>query len=454
MPTPAEERPPDRRGAARRSLWSRIPRGTLMLSFISVFNVFLGFAREGVIAYYFGTSAELDTFLVAYTLPRLIVLQAVQVTASVILPLYVAHLEMGRRDDATALLRRWFVFLAKAATVFCLVVAVAAPLITYLIGPGLTAAQRDQADAWLRWLLPYVWVVTVSGCFKVVLDQNRRFFLPAMSTGFVSLAVIGACAVGASSFGVAVMIPGCLVGGIIGFVWQWLQSRPYEPRLMTFRELPTHVKLPLVSGGIMVFNSFAQQANVIVDRAFASSMPEGSIAALNYANSIMMVAQNIISMAVATALFPVLSEMIARGAWRRAYRTTLNWTIVVAGICLVPALGLMIWRQRIVALVFQRGQFGAEATEMTASVLLVLAFMLVVLACNTLVVRLLLAQQQLRLILVTTILTVVLKIVINIALVERYQLVGVATATVTASGIVMLIRLWGSSKYRGEGPGT
>ena len=67
-----------------------IPKGAILLSVIALLNVLLGFAREGVTAYYFGTSAELDAFLVASTLPRLITTHAVQITVSIILPLYVA----------------------------------------------------------------------------------------------------------------------------------------------------------------------------------------------------------------------------------------------------------------------------------------------------------------------------------------------------------------------------
>jgi putative peptidoglycan lipid II flippase len=420
-----------------------------MLSVIAIVNVVLGFAREGVIAYFYGTSAELDAFLVAYTLPRLVALQAVQVTVSIILPLYVAHLHAGRREDATALLRRWFMFLFKATTVFCLLIALAAPLVTRAIGPGLSASQSADAAAWLRWLLPYVWVITLSGCFRVVLDQNRRFFLPAMTSAFVSIAVIGACFLGAQSFGVSAMLPGYLVGGILGFVWQWKQSHPYEPKLMSFRDMPLHVQLPLASGGIMVLNSLARQASQIVDRIFASSLPEGSIAALNYAGSVMAVLQTVIGAALGTALFPVLSEMIAKGAWRQAYRTTLAWAGVVTGILLIPVLGVVFWRVEIVRILFQRGAFGQAATDMTAYILIVLSFILLVDGCNVLVMRLLLAQQQLRLILISTIAMVVLKVGINALLVRRYQLLGVAIATVASAGFATAMRFWGGGRYQG-----
>jgi putative peptidoglycan lipid II flippase len=444
---------PPRAGLVAR-IKRRIPRGVVMLSFIAVVNVVLGFFREGVIAYYFGTSAELDTFLVAYTLPRMIVMQSAQITVSIILPLYVAHLEAGRRDAASALLRRWFLFLVKVMTGFCLAVALAAPILTSLIAPGLNAAQHAEAAGWLRLLLPYVWVITLAGCFKVVLDQNRRFFMPAMSGAFVSISVVIGCALGASTFGVSAMVPGYTVGGVVAFLFQWKQSRAYEPKLMSFKDMPVHVQLPLMSGGIMVLNSFAHQANLIVDRAFASSLPEGSIAALNYANSILMVPQSIVTAALATALFPVLSEMIARGDWRGAFRTTLRWTFVALGIAMIPVGALCIWRTDLVSMVFQRGKFGGEATSMTATVLMVLSFTLLVQSANALVMRLLLAQQQLRLILTTTLMAIVFKVGTNLIMVPLYGLRGVASATVVATGMATMVRYfggaWSSRQMQGQ----
>ncbi len=439
-----------RRPGLRKLLAGGIPRGAIMLSVIAILNVVLGFAREGVTAYYFGTSAEVDAFLVASTLPRLITTHAVQITVSIILPLYVAHLEAGRREDATMLLQRWWVFLFKVMTGFCLVVGLFSTLVVRLIGPGLTEAQLDAASGWQRWLLPFVWATTLSGCFKVVLDQNRRFFVPAVSAAFVSLGVMGSAALLHDQWNVASMIPGFVLGGLLGFTWQWAQSRAYEPKMMTWRQIPDHIKLPLAGGGIMVLNSLAQEANLIIDRAFASQLPEGSIAALNYAKAFTTVPQTIIGAALATALFPLLAENIARGAWKQAFRTTFNWTLITLVFCAVPVAAIVLWRHGLIKMVFERGAFGHQATVMTASVVYVLTFMVFVMAANALVMRLLLAQQQLRLIMTTTVLTVLLKIGLNIVLIGRYGLMGVTVAIVASQGLVVVLRYLGAWRYSPE----
>jgi putative peptidoglycan lipid II flippase len=431
-------------------LWSSVPRGAVMLSMVTALNVALGFAREGVIAYYFGASAELDTFLVAYTLPRIITFQAVAFSAWVVLPQYVAHLERGEREKATQLVRRWAIFLAKATTGFCLIVALFANVITSAIGPGLSEAQQASAANWLRLLLPLIWLITMSGCFKLVLDNNRRFFMPALSAVLVNAGAILGCLLGAATMGVSAMIPGLLVGGLVGFALQWRQAHAYEPTLLSLRNVPEYVKLPLASSGIVVLNSFAQQTNVVIDRAFASSLPDGSIAALNYANSVISVPQSIITGALATALFPVLARLIARDEWRKAYSTTVKWAIVVVAFGVLPVTAMALWGHDMIALLFQRGAFGDRATDMTATAMFVLSFVLLATGANSMVVRLLLAQQQLRFLLTTTILSIGIKIVANAVLVGRYGMVGVASATVIATSVAVLVRFWGAATYRGK----
>jgi len=196
----------------------------------------------------------------------------------------------------------------------------------------------------------------------------------------------------------------------------------------------------------MVLNSFAQQANMIIDRAFASQLPDGSIAALNYANAVASIPQNIVSAAVATALFPILAETIARGAWRKAFRTTVGWAVAVVCLVSVPVAVLAIWREPLVALVFERGAFGHEATRMTATALYVLSFMLLVTSANALVMRLLLAQQQLRLVLVTTVLAVGLKILFNFLFIS-YGIAGVCWSMVASGSVACLARYVAAGWY-------
>lgn len=423
-----------------RGMLARLPRGMVLLSIISASNVGLGFIREAVIAFRFGASAELDSFLVAYTIPRLVAIQAVQITVSIILPIYVGYTENGQPERANALLRGWIRFVAKLLTVLCLGLVVFADLVTRGIGPGLSDEATADAARWLRYLTPYIWVMGLTGCFKVVLDSRRRFAIPAVSSGISSVAMIAAAAIGAPYHGVGVLVPALVVAGIVAFAVQWWPASRHEPRLLDLRGLPSSVHLPLLGGGIMVLTALAQQTNAIVDRAFASYLSEGSIAALGFASAVADIPTTVLSMALATALFPVLAKLVANNAHRVAFRTTVNWAMIVLAVGAIPVAILVFMREEVVALLFGRGAFDADDVHKTATALMILAFTIFTTGTASIVNRLLLSQRQLLFMFLITLFAITVKIVANALLVFRYGLAGLAAGTVIAGVLATLAR--------------
>ncbi len=420
-------------------LLARLPRGALLLSAISAINVLFGFVREAVMAYHFGASAELDAFLVAFTLPRLVAMQMVQITVSLILPLYIGHVENGDRELATALLRKWFGLCLKIVTGLSIVILVGAELVTSGVGPGLSPEAHEDAARWLRWLVPYLWLVGTTGCFKVILDTQRRFAIPAAAGALVSISMVVAVLAGGDRYGIAVVLPALAIAGVLTFLIQWWPARTHEPKLLGLGPIPANVRLPVVGGGILILLSISQQTNTIIDRAFASYLPDGSIAALNFANSLADIPSTILSMALATALFPVLAGMTAKGKWRLAFRTTVNWALVVMAVGAIPVAILVFFNDEVVRLVFGRGAFDAEAVERTATALMILSATIWLTGATSIVNRLLLSQRQLVQMLLISVFGVSVKVVANLLLVSR-GIAGVAWATVIAGIAATLLR--------------
>lgn len=419
----------------------RIPPGAFVLAALSIADVVLGFIREAIVAYYFGASAELDAFLIASTVPRILVIQGVQITVALILPLYIGHIEEGRPDLATALMQRWFRFLLKSGLVFAVGAGLLAPYLMALVGPGLSDDLTARAAEWFRFLLPWVLLSLLGGCFKVVLESNKRFVPAALGGDAINITVMASCLLFASLWSVWAMVVGMLAGAVLGFLIQWWPSRRFEPLLLWPGRLATSIQLPLAGGGVLVMHYFVQQANMLIDRAFASSLPEGSVAALNYANQINQAPSTVVNAALATALFPILARLAARRQWRQAFRTAMSLAVVTMTIGVLCAAGLIIFRAELVTLLLERGRFDAHASAMTALVLSLLPAMIPVYAGTLLVTRLLMSQKRLRTILMISIFSMSLKILLNIAFVRIWGLIGVVLATVMTGTAALLVRI-------------
>lgn len=422
-------------------LLSRLPKGALVLGAVSLVNVALGFGREATIAYFFGTSAELDTFLVALALPQLLTVNLAEISVAVVLPLYIGYRQAQKYDLATALVQKWFRFSGLVIAAVCALLFVAAEPLMMVLAPGFDAASRAEAADWLRYLLPYVWLLGVAGVFKTVLNSHDRFAAPAISSELVSLSVIAACVLLAHSLGTGALAVGFVAGAMLGFTWQLLNARRFEPRLPSLAGPKSDIALPIAAGGAMVLNSVAQQISVVIDRAFASGLPEGSIAAYNYAGMINSIPTAIVTSAIATALFPVLARMTAGGDWQGALSTVRKWSIALCLLGIGPVLALIWFREPVVSLVFERGAFDQAAVVMTAEVLRVLPFLVLIALVSTFFTQLLLAQKRARIVAALSLLAISIKLGLNFVLVDRYGLVGLALATALAALVATSLRV-------------
>jgi putative peptidoglycan lipid II flippase len=111
--------------------------------------------------------------------------------------------------------------------------------------------------------------------------------------------------------------------------------------------------------------------NFLVDTLFASRLldPELAPAAIEKAFRLYMFPQGVFAVAVTTVLFPMLARLAARGD-TAGIRRTLDGGLRQIAFLLVPA-GLLsiVLAEPIVRLVYQRGEFTAENTEIVAQCL-------------------------------------------------------------------------------------
>lgn len=424
-----------------KSIISKLPEGSLVLIIVSIVNVALGFAREATIAYYFGTSSELDTFLAALAIPQMMAVNFTQVSVSVVLPLYIGYRLKKEYERGTALLQKWFWFSGAVIAVLSLILLFSAKVVIYFIAPGFNTMQRAEATRYLQMLLPFVWLVGMTGVFTAIQNSHKRFFVPRFSSQLVSLCVIVFCAVAAREIGATAILLGFLAGGAFGFTWQLLNSTIYEPKILSLSIIHKDIKIPISDGAAIVFATTALQIGVVVDRAFASELAAGSIAAFNYAQMVNSIPRTVLISSISTAIFPIMSTLIAEGNWKEAVRKTYRWTLFLIAGFLIPILFIVVFREEIISLVFKRGAFDESGVQMTAQVMSILPFTILASIASSLYSQLILSQKKARVLSVLAIITVVLKFFLNYLLVKEFGLMGLAMSTLLAATVIALIKV-------------
>lgn len=442
--TPGARRPRSLRERLARKL--RLPKGTLVLTAFTGLSVALGYVREGVIAYYFGTSPDVDAFLVAFTIPKLLLALATNVTVLSLLPVYVAHLRAGETVQARDLAQRGLTLLFTALAVIALLLAVFPVPAMALLAPGFDPAQTARAAQLLRGLLPYTVLASAAAVYKMVLDSHQRFTAPAAARALVTVLVIATVALAAARLGIWALVAGYAAGGLLMFVMHAAGARGLDarPQLRALGRLSL-VSVPLVGIGWVALQLMLGQVFSVADKIFASSLDSGSIAALNYATAIVTAPQNFVTSVLATALFPILARSVAEGQSKAAFRVASKWIAVVWVATAPLVIGFIVFRTEIVTLLLERGAFDRGSTALVASILAVTPVLIAIGGSNAILNRLLLARRNYRFTAGLAGLTGVIKVVLNAVLVGTMGVLGLAVASVATGSLALMLRfayLW------------
>jgi putative peptidoglycan lipid II flippase len=360
----------ENRAWGRRLAWS-----TAIFSLATGISRILGLVREIVARRYFGVEGSgINAFTVAFQLPNLVrQLVADAALSAAFVPVFSELLEKGDRA------RAWRV----ASTLFWLMLLVVGGLTALLIlAAPLVIAPFDVADENLaitltRILFPIVTLLGVSGIVVGILNSYEEFSIPALTPVFWNLAIIIGLVVGVpmtetTTDGLYVYAGAILVGTVIQVLLPlpWLRGRDGQLRVAIDWRDPA-VKQVLVLMVPVMLGLGLINFNAVIGTLFASRYIDPTLApaAIDAAFRIYMLPQGMFSVAVATVLFPAISRLAARADFD-GFRQTVGLGLRQIGFLLLPASAAsMVLAEPIVRLLYERGAFGADETDVVAEAL-------------------------------------------------------------------------------------
>lgn len=340
-----------------------------------VISNLVGLVRSVLIAGSFGTGLELEAFTPANRVSEfLFTLVAGGALASAFIPTFTGLLAKEDRQGAWKLasaIANWILILTGAASLIAAVFA--EPVARYLLVPGFAdePVKLDLTVDLMRLMLPTVVIFGISGLVMGILNANQKFLIPALTPTMYSLGQI---------FGVLVMSPQM---GIYGLAWGVLIGAALHLGLQVPSLLQLKGKYTPILGldlepvrevgrlvGPRLFGVGIVQLNFWMNILLASTMPEGSVNAVSFAFTVMLMPQAAIAQSIATAAMPTLSAQFARGELDQI-RSSLAGALRGVLLLSIPAsVGLILLRKPVVALLFQRGEFTSRSTDLVAWALL------------------------------------------------------------------------------------
>ena len=364
-----------------------VHRAAYLLGSFAFLSQILGLLRDRLLAHYFGASAGLDVYYAAFEIPDLIFLTIGSVVAfSVIIPFLTERKENKEREQK--FLNDIFTFFIIVILIVCVIAFIALPFIIPLIFKGFSFSQIQETVLLSRFLLLSPIFLGISNLFSSVNQVYQRYISYGLSPLVYNLAIILGIAIFSPIWGIRGVVMGLVIGTVLHMAFQlpFILKLGLVPRFdfdINWKEIWKVVKTTIPRTITLSFSSLT----VTVFLAFASFMPEGSIAVFNLASNVQAIPLSVIGISYALAAFSLLSklhndrnheEFKARLA--SSMKHIIFWT--------VPALVLFIvLRAQIVKVALGSGQFNWNDTRLTAGALAIFSISLLFQSLVNLFVR-------------------------------------------------------------------
>jgi putative peptidoglycan lipid II flippase len=338
-----------------------------------VVNSLMGLLRQILVTRAFGAGGELDAYLASNRLTEIVFyVVAGGALASAFIPTFTGFIEHKKKKEAWQLASSIANLLTLVLVVVCALAWVFAPqLVSGLLVPDFPAAQQALTVELLRIQLITPILFGISGLIAGVLNAHQSFLLPALAPSMLWLGII----ISVFAFVPSMGIHGLAWGAVLGAGLHLGVQLPALARVKPRYQLMLGLNLESVRqvGRLMaprLLGVAVVQLNFLVNTIIASGLAAGSLTAITVAFSVMLMPQQAIGQAVAIAALPTFSAQVARGKWdelRASFVSTVRAILLLA----IPAsVGLILLREPIVALLFQRGNFTAQDTQLVAWALL------------------------------------------------------------------------------------
>lgn len=418
-------------------------KNTTLLTIGAIFSKIFGFIREVATAAYFGASYLVDAYLVASIIPRLLFGVVSEAITTTIIPLITEYKMKFGQKSVTELINSITTFLVIVSVLIIFIGEFFAHYLVHFVAPGFEAETLDITIKLTKVMLPMIIFLGLAGLTSGILQSQKRFLFPSFAGVPSNVIIVLFLLILAKYWGVMALA----VGTVVGVIAQWL-FLSFDTRNLEFRFKP---QLKLKHPGLkkmgtliipVIIGKGAADINLLVDRILASGLVEGSIAALNYSTRIYLLIDSILALSLAKAIFPELSELVVLNKMDE-YKEALKKSLIGLLILVIPfAVGLIVLKEPIIRLIYERGAFDANATALTAFALVFYTLGLPALSLRNIVLRAFYALQDTRTPMIIGVLTVVINIILNLILIKYLEIGGLALATSIATTIGFLLLIW------------
>ena len=415
-----------------------------------------GFARDILLARALGAGLAADAFQLAFTLPntfrRLFAEGAFSVA---FVPLYSRALhgkdgEPGSEEAATRFaddVLSVFLWVLLAFSGVCMIFM---PAIVWALAReyGEVPGKFELSVLLSRVTFPYLFFISLVAMLSGLLNARSRFGPGAAAPVLLNIFLISGILLGDWLRGtsgddvvvVQILAAAVSLSGLAQLVYLAWETRRAGVRLKVQmpRFTPEVKKL-----GLLIlpatFGAGIYQISQLVDTFFATSLPQGSLTLLKLADRLNQMPLGIVGIALGTAILPMLSRHIHTGDAAEAQRLQGNAFEIATLLTFPAAAALAVCAPAFCTAFFVGGKFTPADGAIMANIVVALVAGLPAYVIVKVLNPGFFAREDTRTPVWTALASLIFNIAVNLYVVERYGIVGLAGATAASASLNCLL---------------
>lgn len=417
---------------------------------VAVINMvarFVGFTREIVIVNQYGTTAIADSIINAYTIPNFLYL----VIGGAFTTAFIAKFNKTDVAEQQNYVRRTFTTITLSILAVTLICMLFSEMVISLYFQDITGEELELLKPMYMWMMASTVFLVLSTWLSGILNVHNKYNLSTFSVlvynaAFLVISVALSFVMGPIGYGV-----GAFIGAIFMIVFLVYGVRNVE--VMSFKPLLKNrtdqrelwkMAIPIMIGGATA------QMYIMIQRFYTNMLDEGIVSAMNSANKMSQFPQAILMTAVTTVIFPILAKKEAEGDQAAVKSVYIRGLRMLYLLILPVSLYFYFESESVVRLLFERGNFDAASTAMTAPLVALFSLTMFFLAANVYVTRFYYAKGNSNIPVLFGIISVfVVNILIINAMIDRYGADAIAYATLISSIVnFLLLVIYLQLKYK------
>ncbi|EQK45980.1 integral membrane protein MviN [[Clostridium] bifermentans ATCC 19299] len=427
---------------------SNLAKSAFWLMVVTMLSKVLGFGREIILGYFYGTGMYSDVYIVSMNIPLVIFASIGTALITTFIPLYQEVLSDKGEERALKFSNNIMSIVVILSIILGVFGYIFAEPLVKLFAMHYTGEKLILAVKFVRIMIGGVVFIGLSNLMTSYLQIQGNFTIPGMIGFPNNIIIITSIILSAVTGNIYILAIGTLIGMLSQFLFQVpfaiKKGYKFKPTI-DFKDEYLKKMLWLVMP--VLIGVAVNQINAMVDRSLASGLEDGVITALNNANRLNGFVMGMFIATLGAVIYPTLSKLSTENNKEKFAESVAN-SVNCVNLLVVPAsVGAMILATPVVRILFERGAFNDRSTTLTATALVFYSVGMVGFGLRDILGKVFYSLKDTKTPMVNGIIAVILNIVLNIALVKVMGHGGLALAT-SLSAIICIILLFISLKKK------